>query len=234
LPGSGLRLLGQGSPLPKDPPSGWAPCIGIARRVTICGRTGKVIGIIEGCSLPWLRRGLGGAADRRIGVVARARKLSNDRLGRRPVPPLSFFGSGSVVASLAGDCVDRMVPEPSRRFSLPGRRRTEIGRGVEARLIVRQMRLWSIETDHGRGTVRLIAARRWGSHLLAGFHRGVLQQRRERSSRGRLVFGQSLGSREEKQQRCTGHQVEPSESPKRLPSIEPARHYSYADLRPPQ
>ena len=202
MPGSGLRLPGQGSPLPKDPRSGWAPCIGIAWRVTICGRTGKVIGIIEGCSLPWLRRGLGGAADRRIGIVARGRKLSNDRLGRRPVRPLSFFGSDSVMASLARDCVDRMVPEPSRRSSLPGRRSTEIGRGVEARLIVRQMRLWSIE--------------------------------RERSSRGRLVFGQSLGSREEKQQRCTGHQVEPSASPKRLPSIKPARHYSYADRRPPQ
>jgi hypothetical protein len=234
LPCCGLRLPGQGSPLPKDPRSGWAPCIGIARRVTICGRTGKVIGIIEGCSLPRFRRGLGGAADR-IGIVARGRKLSNGRLGRRPVPPLSFFGNDSVVAFLARDCVDRMVREARRRSSLPGRRGTEIGRRVEARLVVRQMRLWSIETDRGRGRVRLIAARRWGWHLpLAGFHRGVPQQRRERSPRGRLVFGQSLGSREEKQQRRTGHQVEPSASPTRPPSIEPARHFSYADLRPPQ
>jgi len=47
----------------------------------------------------------------------------------------------------------------------------------------------------------------------AGFRRAAWQRRRERSPRGRLlVFGQSLRSRDEKQQGCAGHQVEPGAS----------------------
>jgi hypothetical protein len=88
-----------------------------------------------------------------------------------------------------------------------------MGRGVEARLLVRQLRPWSIEPGRRRTGVRLIATRRRVGHLpLGGFRRSAPQRRRERSPCDRLVFGQSWGFRDEKQQGRAGHQVEPSAS----------------------
>jgi hypothetical protein len=99
-------------------------------------------------------------------------KVADRRLGRRPVPSLSFAGGDSAVALPARGRVHRMVPEPRGRFSLLGHRGTEIRRGVEARLLLRQLGLWSIELDRRRARVRLIATRRWVGHLpLAGFRR---------------------------------------------------------------
>jgi hypothetical protein len=106
--------------------------------------------------------------------------------------------------------VSRMIREPCRIFPLLGYRSTEMRGGMGARLL---LRLQSIEPDRRCVKVRLIVIRGGiGPLPLADFGRGAPQHRRERSPRGRLIFGQSLGTRDDKQQGCAGHQVEPGTS----------------------
>jgi hypothetical protein len=112
--------------------------------------------------------------------------------------------------ALAGrGSVSRMIRKACRPFPLLGHRSTEMRGGMGARLLLRQLGLQSIERDRWRVKVRLIVIRGWVRPLpLAGFGRGAPQHRRERSPRGRFVFGQSLGTRDDKQQGCAAHQVE--------------------------
>jgi len=102
--------------------------------------------------------------------------------------------------------ISRMIRKPCRPFPLLGHRSTEMRGGMGARLL---LRLQSIEPDRRCVKVRRIVIRGWiGPLPLAGFGRGASQHRRERSPRGRLIFGQSLGTRDDKQQGCAAHQVE--------------------------
>jgi hypothetical protein len=109
--------------------------------------------------------------------------------------------------------VSRMIRKPCRPFPLLGRRSTKMRGGMGARLLLRQLGLQSIEPDRRCVKVRRIVIRGWiGPLPLAGFGRGAPQHRREPSPRGRLIFGQSLGTRDDKQQGCAAHQVEPGTS----------------------
>src|SRR2546423_14498237 len=133
------------------------------------------MGIMGGCSLSRLRGGGGGAPDLRMGIVAGGGKPTDPGLGRRPLPPVAFFRGDSGVASPTRIGMLRMIPELRRRFSLLGHRGPEIRRGVEARLLLRQLKLWSIQSDRRRVRIRLIATRRWVAHLpFAGFRWGAL------------------------------------------------------------